>query len=355
MSRPGDQVQEVTGLLSSINEEGVYVPPEEDDYVPDVDNSGNQEIDEDVDDIKAEDQEIDQEEAELEEEDAEVDEEQETDEEAAEVQTINELANFLEVEESQLYDIKIPLGDGFEPVSIGQLKDGYTEIERSKAQLVNDRASLEREVEQYKNTVQQNSQLPAMNEELMKAAVEMESIKQQFSTIDWDAFEQQDPARAMLHQQKLERAYTAAEQQYKKITEDHANKQKNAMDTMKAHSRQKILEKIPEWSDPKVFQKEGDLIGNILVGYGYTPKEISDVYDPRLSVLLRDFMYLKTKSEKADVTVKKLRLTPKKLPSSGAPVKKVIKKAQLNKTIEKARNSRDVRDKVGAVSQLLNS
>lgn len=362
MKNPGDQVQEVVGLLSNIQEDGTYVPPEDDDnYVPDVDNTGEQEIDEEEIVDETGDQEIDQEDVEdsTEENDEvekdEAEEEDETTAEESEVQTINELASFLEVEEGQLYDIQIPLGDGLEPISIGKLKDSHMEVERSKAQLVNDRASFEQDVEQFKQEVQQNQNVPAMNEELMGAAVQMESIKQQFNTIDWDAFEQQDAAKAMLHQQKLERAYAQAENQYKSLIEGYNKKQKDAMEAMKVKSRTAILEKIPEWKDPKVFQQEGDAIGNILTEYGYTAKEISSIYEPRLSALLRDYMKLKIKSDKANTTVKKLRLTPKKLPSSSSTTKKVVKKAQLKKTIDKAKGSRDIRDKVGAVSQLINS
>lgn len=362
MSRPGEQVHEVTGLLNGIQEDGTFVPPEDDEnYVPDIDNTGEQEIDESEIDEESLDQEIDQEEDSTEENDeAEEDEESSEDEdettgEESEVQTINELAQFLEVEEAQLYDIEIPLGDGLEPTTIGALKDTYTDLERNKAQLASDRTLFEKDVEQFKSQLSQSQNLPNLNKDLMEAAVAMESIKSQYATIDWDAYEEQDAAKALLTQQKLERAYGQAEQKYNSIMKDHADKQKRAMNDMKASSRKQILEKIPEWGDPKVFQKEGDIIGNLLVGYGYTEKEISEVYDPRLSLLLRDFMMLKTKDDKGNKTVKKLRLTPKKLPSSGSGTKKVVKKAQLNKTVEKARDSRDIRDKVGAVSQLLNS
>lgn len=360
MSRPGEQVTAVTGLLNNIAEDGTFVPPEDDeDYIPDINNDSEQEIDEEEIDDESIDQEIDQEE-DTNEEDDEADEELSEDEEdtadkESEVQTINELAEFLEVEESQLYDIQIPLGDGLEPTTIGALKDTHTELERNKTQLVSDRALFDQEVEQFKAQISQQQELPAMNEELMKAAVAMESVKQQWANIDWDAFESQDAAKALLTQQKLERSFAQAEHQYKDILKSNNDKRTNALQQAKTESRTKILQKIPEWNDPKVFQREGDLIGNILTSYGYNPAEITEVYDPRLSLMLRDFMMLKTKADKAGATAKKLRLTPKKLPSSGIGTKKVVKRAQMKKTIEKAKKSRDVRDKVGAVSQLLNS
>lgn len=356
MSRRGDHVQQVTGMLAGLAEDGTFIPPDDEDYTPDIGNAGDQEIDLEDEDVTTEDQEIDQEEDVVEEDEVEDDEEEveeDTTAEEQEVETINELAQLLEVDEAQLYDIKIPLGDGLEPVSIGSLKDGHMELERGRVQLQNDRAALEQEVEQYKASIQQQQGIPAMNEELMNAAIQMRTVQSQYENTDWDALEQQDPAKALLYQQKLERAYAQAENTYNEITNKQSEQQKQTLNAIKAQSRQKILQNIPEWKDPKVFQQEGDLIGNILVGYGYTPQEIEQVYDPRLSVLLRDFMKLKVKADKAGTTIKKLRIAPKKMPGSAPKTKKMIKNAQLKKTMNEAMNSKNIKEKVSAVSQLL--
>lgn len=357
----GEQISEVTGLLS---EAGAGIAPEEDDYTPDINNDGSEE-NEDLEnnDETTDDQEIDQEEGgdedagegegegEGEDEDAGA----EGGDEEQDVENINQLAEFLEVDEAQLYDIQIPLGDGLAPVSIGALKDGYMENERTRVQLTNDRAAFEQEVEQFKTQVQQQSEMPSMSDELIQAAVAMESIKNQYNSIDWDTFEEQDAAKALLHQNKLTNAFNQAQQNYDNLIKQQSEKAEAQMKNVKAQSRQKILEKIPEWNDPKVFQKEGDAIGNMLGKYGYTAKEISEVYDPRLSILLRDFMLLSAKAESANAEVKKLRLTSKKIKSSGSGAKKVIKKAQLEKTMKKAAGSKDIRDKTAAVSHLLNN
>jgi hypothetical protein len=181
----------------------------------------------------------------------------------------------------------------------------------------------------------------------------MRAVQQQYESTDWDTLEQQDPSKALLYQQKLERAYAQAQNQYNDITTRQKEQQDNALNMIKTQSRQKILQNIPEWKDPKVFQKEGDLIGNILVGYGYTPQEIEQVYDPRLSLILRDFMKLKVQADKAGTTAKKLRLTPKKLPGSAPKTKKMLKKAQTDKAVKEAMNSKNIKQKVSAVSQLL--
>jgi len=360
MSRRGDHVQQVTGLLSGLAEDGTYTPPPDDEnYVPDIENSGEQEIDLEEEDVVTENQEIDQEEDTLEDNDEVEDEEQESEEdttaEERDVETINELAQFLDVDESQLYDVKIPMGDGLEPISIGELKDGHMEIERQRAQIQNDRAAFSRDVEQFKQSVQQSQNLPLMNEEFMESAIQMKAIQQQFESIDWNALEEEDASKALLYQNKLERAYSEAKHKHDAIKQKMQDEQKKKLDTIKVQSRQAILDKIPEWKDPKVFQKEGDLIGNILVKYGYTSKEIEKVYDPRLSLILRDFMKLSVKNEKANSTVKKLRIAPKKLSSAGSNAKKIVKKAQLKKTVNKAMSSKNIKDKVSAVSQLLNN
>lgn len=359
MSRRGDHVGEVTSMLAGLKEDGSFVPPSDDDYQPDIDNDGTQEIDTELEDVVSEDQEIDQEvdtieeNDEVEEESAEI--EDDTTAEERDVETINELAQFLEVDEAQLYDIQIPMGDGLDPISIGSLKDGYTEIERQKVQLQNDRAALNSQVEQYKQNVQNQQQMPEMNEEMMQSAVQMEMIKQQYAATDWEALEESDPTKAMLYQQKLERAFTMAQQNQSEIIAKQQQIQKDNMDKIKAVSRNEILNKIPEWKNPQVFQKEGDLIAGILQKYGYTPNEIENVYDPRLSVILRDFMKLKIKADKADTTIKKLRITPKKLPGSAPKTKKMLKNAKLKKTMNEAMNSKNIKDKVSAVSDLLNN
>lgn len=58
-----------------------------------------------------------------------------------------------------------------------------------------------------------------------------------------------------------------------------------------AEEQRKLAEKLPEWNDPQIRQKELDQIANHFMGeYGYTPQDLSSVTDHRAMVIMRKAM-----------------------------------------------------------------
>lgn len=67
--------------------------------------------------------------------------------------------------------------------------------------------------------------------------------------------------------------------------------QKAQMDDILAQERQKLVERLPEWSDPQTRQQELDKIANHFMSeYGYTQEELGSVYDHRAMVVMRKAM-----------------------------------------------------------------
>ena len=97
------------------------------------------------------------------------------------ISTLSELAEAIEVDNDFLYNIKVPMPDGQEAVSLSALKDAYTEkndtTTAAMTQLEQQREAFEQEKEQYTQQFQQLQQMP---EELLTAQAEVRAIASQY-------------------------------------------------------------------------------------------------------------------------------------------------------------------------------
>lgn len=149
----------------------------------------------------------------------------------------------------QLYEVKIPLRDGAEPLTIGQLKDRIAEV-----------VDLEqREMQFDQRRVKQEG-------EMLRAQTEIREIL------------------AMLPKESIK------PEMVNKIRQRHeANMQRE---------RQATLEHIPEWHDEKRRTEDIQGMIDLLADYGFDEGFIASVTDHRAIKFIRD-MYIRDKRIKA--------------------------------------------------------
>ena len=299
---------------------------------------------------------------ELEEQDQEVDETEEAEEtreeySETEINDLNQLATAIEVEPEFLYNIKVPMADGMEPISLSELKDGYTQFKRGTTAdleiLEKQRAEFEEYKQQQVQAIQQQAQLP---QEIMAAQAEALSIANQYNSNDWESLEASDPGRAALEKQKIASKYQQAENKFRQLSEEFQQKQAAEFERFNSEQRQNMLKKIPEWRDDKIRTAEQENIRVMLRDYDYSDADINSMADHRAMKLARDLWQLKSKNIEAKKVIKKIAKVPRTL-KEGSVVKPVDggAKQRMRKVKEEAKKSKNLDVKTNAVSSILQS
>lgn len=171
---------------------------------------------------------------------------------------------------------------------------------------------------------------------------------------NWEALAQ-DPAAYMetrkawdQYQNQLAAVKAEREKAYEKVAAAHAEQFQSYLDEQKAA----LVEKLPEWSDAKVAQKETSELREFAESIGFSKPEIDKVYDHRLLLLLRKAM-LFDRAEKAKPSVREKidrvkTVTPGPKPS--ATPKRV---AEVTKAKQRLAKTGSVSDAATAVELML--
>lgn len=273
--------------------------------------------------------------------------------EVPQISDLNELASAIEVDAEFLYGIKIPMPDGEEPITLSELKDGYTKFKRGSSEereaLEEERAAFDDYKQSQAEMLQQQMQLP---QEIVAAQAEAMAIAYQYQNYNWEELEKANPGQAALQKQNMASLYQQAQDKLQGL---NAQYQHQLSETVKEHTRKEfkaMLHYIPEWKDDAVRLKDQELLRSMLKGYGYSDKDINNLADHRAMRLARDLWKLKSQVEKVPATLKKLAKVPKTLkPRAAAGVPS--KEKQQRELVKKAAESPFDRDKVDAISNLL--
>lgn len=278
------------------------------------------------------------------------------DEGEVDIEDLSQLAAAIGVENEWLYNLKIPMPDGQEPITLGQVKDrihaGTDEAERE--QFNTERQQWEAEKAQAQEALSQQFQMAsAVSEELVAAQAQAEAIIVQYNNTDWDQLEAADPGTAALQQQKLQTAYQFAQNKVEQARRQQADTLNQMAQEKRVNEEQALLNAISEWKDPKIRQAEAAGVAEVMSKYGFKPHEIANVMDHRAVHIVRDLMKLQatveTSTEKAEV----VKNIPKPLkPGARRPAPSKLKK--LEQKLDRAKTG-NRKEKTEAVSALLQS
>lgn len=180
----------------------------------------------------------------------------------AKPKNLNELAERLGVEVSELYDVAVPAGHGREAMTLGSIKDRYD----SWAALESDRLAL------TETRVQQEA-------ELTRGRAELQEL---LSMI---------PRDKLLNTEVLQRVAA------------------RVAERTKAQDAQ-VLAVIPEWKDEAVQTAERGEIAKLLEGYGLTAPEVKAIRNPGLVRFMRDAMRREKQVRAALAQVRQVKRKP---------------------------------------------
>tara|TARA_R110002153_G_scaffold50489_2_gene142062 strand:- start:100 stop:1098 length:999 start_codon:yes stop_codon:yes gene_type:complete len=297
-----------------------FLAPEEDTQEEAVIEEVEESVEPEVEDFEEQDEEL------VDEEELEYDDEEDGEEET-EVE---------ELEEQPVYRVTID-GDEIE-VTQDELLNGYSrqqDYTRKTQELANQRKLIEQQAQQI-------TQMDAIYAELLpKMKAQLESSLG--DEPDWDSLHEDDPIAFVRERQLWDdkrRQLESASAEQQRLQQETYVQQQQQLAAIVEDSQQKLLEIIPEWKKPEVANQEKAEIQNYAINeLGYTPEEISQVYDYRALLGLRN-AWLNSKTVEAT----------KKRPTQKAPARVARPGSSTRKkSIAPAKRAKQVLAKTGKV------
>lgn len=190
------------------------------------------------------------------------------------------------------YDLEIPMPDGREAMTLGQMKDKVNELERTESQMIERENALLRERQELDKVMAAVGEIPP-------------ELRQQ--------------ADAM-NQQHLQQ------------------------------ERGKMLEAIPEWSDRETFERDRTAIAEVGHKYGFSDIEIGTIADHRVIKFMRDYSRMAAAEQQAQETAKQVHRASK--PAGKKPRAKTRQSA-LDKQVSEAMQSNNETVRLDAIDKLL--
>lgn len=263
------------------------------------------------------------------------------------VDTLNNLAETLDVPVADLYALNVNLAEG-DPMTLGGLKDFY----ETNKDIDDQRQTLKQREEDLDTQASENEMVPKISNELMQARAQVLSIQDQYNRTDWETLRQTDPGNYAALQQDFRTHFDVA-----KAAEATAN------DTVNTHRKQaaqlqqeRLFEAMPHLKDTKVRAQALTTVNTFAAKYGFTAKEVDNIEDSRLIRLLIDASAFTTAKETVKAKMEdKTPLANKTAPGKSAPTSSMNRKSTLKRLTERAKASGDRRDQTSAVAALLNT
>jgi hypothetical protein len=189
----------------------------------------------------------------------------------AKPETLEALAKAVGVQVSDLYSIKVPASGGREAMTIGQIKDRFSEFDALEA----DRLTFSEQ------KVQQEQELQRLRDEFREilAVIPKEQLKPELLQRAAERLAARDKAR-----------------------------------------RDQIVVALPEWKDDATRKADMAEITKMLAGYGLNQFEVQAINDPRLLKFARDAQRREALVRKALESVKKVpKREPQQRQAGGGP------------------------------------
>ena len=255
----------------------------------------------------------------------EIKEEESNDETSEEVS--QEQTDEIPQEQDSTYKVKVA-GQELD-VTLDELKNGYSrdaDYRRKTEELSYDKKQFMSESEKQRQDY--SSKLNELNQ-LMSVA--QQQLNTEINSVDLEKLYEEDPTEAARIEHRLRRKQEKLNSAMAK-TQSEQNKQ---FESFVSDQKNKLVTKLPEFSDPDKASKLKSSMKTILNNYGFNDQEISQVYDHRIIMLVNDAMKYRNMQNSKPNLAKKIS-KPGKVFSSG--VKK--DKADLNLTKRKEKLGR---------------
>jgi hypothetical protein len=255
--------------------------------------------------------------------------------------TVKEFAEYLDLDPSVIYGLKMKLTDDGEEVSLGELKDRLQGT--PSAELEQQREILSSHVEALN---QQAAFMQNVGPEYYAGLNEMEALKQEWNSVNWEALERSDAAKALLHQNKLKQRFQSA--QYRVAQAQQAAQAYTQQSQVRGW--QESLKAFPSWKDNAVAEREyGEIQKTMVEQYGFLPAEVQTT-DPRVLKLVRDAM---AGRKVGNVDMRQVKDKVSTLRAGSAALRGNENEAKAAQTWKQAGEVTDMRQKAKLIAGLL--
>ena len=262
--------------------------------------------------------------------------------------TVSSFAEATGLEQSDIYDVLVPLDGEQEPVPLGTLKNEYQNSVREKQALEAQLAEAQQKAESVQGVVGAGRQV---SDEVIEAMAQHQALVSRYESIDWARAEQEDPGQAALLKQKYGEAFGQAGQQVQAAKQRQVEMQQQGLQM--AHQR--MMELFPEWKDPAVMNADHETIRQSMRANGYDEATINGVSDPNALRVFLKLARLEQAQEQASEAVQKVRKAPKVLKGHGKFAKKSkgVDVKKLREGVRKARPGDRRQAELSAVKALM--
>ena len=219
-----------------------------------------------------------------------------------------------------------------------------------------------RELDAYQN--QWNAEVQQIQTERQQYVAALQHVIEnsmgsldQFATIDWEALKNDNPLEYITKRDEFREAQDKVRQsQYQQQQTQQLQQQEMARTHQNVLHEEhgKLVEALPEWSEPQSRQKLSTDIKAYALSQGYTQEEINSLIDHRSLMTLYKAMKF-DKASSPDVVSKKVKNKPKVIRAGSPRTKSEVGKQKRSAKMKRLRSSGHVDDAASILEDLYNS
>lgn len=258
--------------------------------------------------------------------------------------TMKSLAEAIEVEQGELYAVIVPLRDGSEPISIGEMKNKLQDY-------ITEEPKLKAQIQEQKKTINENQAGTSPAQQLTQAEnqanLEIILVQNEYNSTNWKELEEDDPGQAALQRQRLNERFSYAQNALSQAQQQRQVDRSSFL----ADQDTKLLALIPEWKDPDKRKEDWNAMTGPLLDAGFTQNEIDATDNPVAVKLYKELLALRKEKTDSERLVQKVRKAPKTLKSRGVIPCETTTNTQ--KLVTKAKQSGNKHDEFDAVKALM--
>ena len=249
--------------------------------------------------------------------------------------------------EEPTYSVKVA-GQEFN-VTLDELRNGYSrdaDYRRKTEDLAYDKKQFQTESEKQRQDY--STKLGELNQMM---SVAQQQLNAEINSADLEKLYEEDPTEAA----RIEHRLKKKQEKLNQAMEKTQSEQKKQFDGFLQDQQRKLVQKMPEFSNPEKASQLKSSMKNTLNSYGFNDQEIAQVYDHRIVMLVNDAMKFRS-MQKAKPNMAKKISKPGKVFSSGVKQSKADINLKTRKDkLSRLRKSGSTKDAASIFLDMINN
>ena len=249
--------------------------------------------------------------------------------------------------EEPTYSVKVA-GQEFN-VTLDELRNGYSrdaDYRRKTEDLAYDKKQFQTESEKQRQDY--STKLSELNQMM---SVAQQQLNAEINSADLEKLYEEDPTEAARIEHRLKKKQEKLNQAMQKTQSE----QKKQFDGFLQDQQRKLVQKMPEFSNPEKASQLKSSMKSTLNSYGFNDQEIAQVYDHRIVMLVNDAMKFRN-MQKAKPNMAKKISKPGKVFSSGVKQSKADINLKTRKDkLSRLRKSGSTKDAASIFLDMINN